>query len=224
METRALTPQLTLLRFTVGQAYVWRDGDELTLVDTGPAGSGPDIAAVLAPLGRLRRIVLTHFHDDHAGSAAELATDGVQVLAHRADAPVIRGERPGPAPAFTPAERELHARVAAGLPAAPPARVDVELDEDDRLDVGGGATVLSVPGHTDGSIALHLPVDGVLFTGDLIAEWNGDVIPGPFNVDCETAALSTRRLAALSDVDIACFGHGEPLLGRAGDRLRPLLG
>ena len=35
-------PQLTLLRFTVGQAYVWRDGDELTLIDTGPAGSGPD--------------------------------------------------------------------------------------------------------------------------------------------------------------------------------------
>jgi glyoxylase-like metal-dependent hydrolase (beta-lactamase superfamily II) len=82
--------------------------------------------------------------------------------------------------------------------------------------------VLSVPGHTDGSIALHLPADGVLFTGDLIAEWNGDIVQGPFNVDPETAARSARRLAALSDVDIACFGHGEPLLGRAGDRLRPL--
>jgi glyoxylase-like metal-dependent hydrolase (beta-lactamase superfamily II) len=139
METRTLGPQLTLLRFSVGQAYVWRDGEELTLIDTGPAGSGPEITSVLAPLGRLRRIVLTHFHDDHAGSAAELATDGVQVLAHRADAPVIRGERPGPPPSFTPAERELHARVAAGLPPAPPARVDVELDQGDRLDVGGGA-------------------------------------------------------------------------------------
>jgi glyoxylase-like metal-dependent hydrolase (beta-lactamase superfamily II) len=83
-------------------------------------------------------------------------------------------------------------------------------------------TVLSVPGHTDGSIALHLPADGVLFTGDLIAEWNGDIVQGPFNVDPETAARSARRLAALSDVDIACFGHGEPLLGRPGDRLRPL--
>ena len=133
---------------------------------------------MLAPLGRLRRIVLTHFHADHAGSAAELATDGVQVLAHRADAPVIRGERPGPPPSFTPAERELHARVAAGLPPAPPARVDVELGQGYRLDVGGKALVLSVPGHTDGSIALHLPADGVLFTGDLIAEWNGDIVQG----------------------------------------------
>jgi glyoxylase-like metal-dependent hydrolase (beta-lactamase superfamily II) len=53
METRTLGPQLTLLRFSVGQAYVWRDGEELTLIDTGPAGSGPEITSVLAPLGRL---------------------------------------------------------------------------------------------------------------------------------------------------------------------------
>ena len=144
------------------------------------------------------------------------------VLAHRADAPVIRGERPGPPPAFTPAERELHARVAAGLPPAPPARVDVELEEGDRLDVGGGATVLAVPGHTDGSLALHLPGPGVLFTGDLIAEWAGELVPGPFNVDPETAAASTRRLAGLPGVHIACFGHGEPAVGRACDRLRSL--
>jgi glyoxylase-like metal-dependent hydrolase (beta-lactamase superfamily II) len=102
VETRALTPQLTMLRFTVGQAYVWRDGEELTLIDTGPAGSAPDIVEAMAALGRLRRIVLTHFHDDHTGSAAALATEGVQVLAHRADAPVIRGFRPGPPPAFRP--------------------------------------------------------------------------------------------------------------------------
>ena len=38
METRTLGPQLTLLRFSVGQAYVVRDGEELTLIDTGPAG------------------------------------------------------------------------------------------------------------------------------------------------------------------------------------------
>jgi hypothetical protein len=29
-------------------------------------------------------------------------------------------------------------------------------------------------------------------------------------------------MAALPDVDIACFGHGDPAVGRAGDRLRSL--
>ena len=222
MQIGALTSQLTMLRFTVGQAYVWRDGEELTLIDTGPAGSAPDIVGALAALGRLRRIVLTHFHDDHTGSAAALATGGVQVLAHRADAPIIRGDRPGPLPAFTPAERELHARVAVGLPPAPPVRVDHELDEGDQLDLGGGATVLSVPGHTDGSIALHLPVPGVLFTGDVVAESAGELLLGPFNLDTARAATSARRLAAVPDVDIACLGHGEPVVGRASRRLRLL--
>jgi glyoxylase-like metal-dependent hydrolase (beta-lactamase superfamily II) len=220
VEIRPLTHRLSMLRFTVGQAYLWRDGDELTLIDTGPAGSGPDIAAALAPLGRLRRIVITHFHDDHAGSAAALGTADVTVLAHRADAPIIRGDRPGPPPNFTPAERELHARVAHGLPPAPPARVHVELDEGDRLDIGGGAVVLSVPGHTDGSIALHLPEHGVLFTGDVIAEWNGELLLGPFNLDAAAASAALRRLAALPDIGTACFGHGDPAIGRFSDRLR----
>ena len=39
-----LLPNLRMLRFTVGQAYFWRDPDSLTLVDTGLAGVGPDIA------------------------------------------------------------------------------------------------------------------------------------------------------------------------------------
>ncbi len=47
METIEITPNLRMLRFEVGQAYLWRDGDELTLVDTGPAGSGPGIAAAI---------------------------------------------------------------------------------------------------------------------------------------------------------------------------------
>jgi glyoxylase-like metal-dependent hydrolase (beta-lactamase superfamily II) len=221
-----LRPRLYRLRLGGYQAYLWRDDTAATLIDSGPAGSGTTIAAALGTIGLARadvkRLVLTHFHDAHAGSAAEVASWGAEVVAHAADAPVIRGEAPGPPPNFTPFERDLHATLNAGLPPAPPARVDHEVDDGDILDFGGGARVVSTPGHTDGSIALHLPADGVLFTGDLIAEWNGDIVQGPFNADPETAARSARRLAALSDVDIACFGHGEPLLGRAGDRLRPL--
>ncbi|EPJ35587.1 hypothetical protein STAFG_7342 [Streptomyces afghaniensis 772] len=39
--TSSGSPRLHLLRFPVGQAYLWHDGGELTLVDAGPAGSGP---------------------------------------------------------------------------------------------------------------------------------------------------------------------------------------
>ncbi|WP_433274332.1 MBL fold metallo-hydrolase [Pseudonocardia xinjiangensis] len=224
MDLLELTPRLHLLRFPVGQAYLWRDGADLTLVDTGPAGSAPAVAAAVQRLGTLRRVVLTHFHDDHTGSAAEIGSwPGVTVLAHRADASIIRGDRSGPPPDFTDAERELHARVAHGLPPAPPARVDVELEGGEELDIGAGARVLHVPGHTDGSIALHLVAEGVLVTGDVIAEHGGELMLGPFNLDRERAAASMRLLAAL-DVEIACFGHGDAVVGGAGERLRHLHG
>jgi glyoxylase-like metal-dependent hydrolase (beta-lactamase superfamily II) len=208
---------LTRVVIPVGQCYLWRDGDEVTLVDTGPAGSEDPIAAALADIGLDRdavvRIVLTHFHDDHAGSAAAVrAWSGAEVVAHAAEAPIVRGEVPGSFPDLLPAERELLAQVAAGMPPAPPCPVDREVGEGDVLAFGGGAHVLHAPGHTDGSIAVHLPGPRVLFTGDTVAEHAGSALLGPFNLDRRRAADSFRRLVAL-DVDLALVGHGEPVPG-----------
>ncbi|HEX5995607.1 MAG TPA: MBL fold metallo-hydrolase [Jiangellales bacterium] len=224
MPSEQLTPQLHRLILGRYQAYAWVDSDGVTLVDTGAVGSGSAIEAALRGIGLapadVDRVVLTHFHDDHAGSAAEVATwPGVQVVAHALDAPILRGERPGPSPNFADAERELHAQVAAGLPPAPPVRVDVEVSDGDELDIGGGANVIGTPGHTDGSIALYLPRHRVLLTGDVAAEYGGEVIFGVFHVDRAGAAASMHRIAGL-DVEVAGFGHGEPAVGDAGERLR----
>jgi glyoxylase-like metal-dependent hydrolase (beta-lactamase superfamily II) len=229
MDTVELRPGLLhMFRFGVGQAYLWRDAGSLTLIDTGPAGHGVAVAAALGDLGlRLRdldRIILTHFHEDHAGSAAAIAERSrATVLAHRWDAPVIRGDMPAPAPVFTSEERLVHERIVAaagGLPPAPPCRVDQELTEGDLLDLGGGAAVIGVPGHTDGSIAIHCPAHRILFTGDSVARTpDGRVILGPFNVDRDEAIGSFRKLAGL-DVDVACFGHGEPVLADGSAALR----
>lgn len=47
-----LTPRPHLLRFAVGQAYLWRDGADLTLIDTGLAGSASAIREAVSGLGR----------------------------------------------------------------------------------------------------------------------------------------------------------------------------
>lgn len=244
METIELVPGLlNMFRFSAGQAYLWRDPGSLTLIDAGPPGNGADVAAALGRLGLgvsdLHRVILTHFHGDHVGSASDVASWGrATVMAHRSDAPVIRGSMPGLPPALTEEERPLHARIVAaasytdatagdaaggesyGLARVPACRVDRELSDGDLIDFGGGAAVIGVPGHTDGSIAIHLPAHRLLLTGDSVARTpDGRVILGPFNVDRKEAIASFRKLAEF-DVDVACFGHGDPLLSDAAPALR----
>ncbi|MFR9792828.1 MBL fold metallo-hydrolase [Streptomyces sp. MB22_4] len=228
MDVIELLPRLHLLRFPVGQAYLWQDGEELTLVDAGPIGSGALIADAVRGLGRspqdVRRVVLTHFHEDHAGGAGEFAaSSGAEVLAHRLDAPFVRGELAGPPPRFEEWELPIHAEVSRHLPEGtplPPPSV-TEVTDGEVLGFGGGATVVHVPGHTDGSIALFLPAEGVLFTGDTVAASpvDGTVMPGVFNLDRHRLSDSVRRLAD-TGADVACFGHGAPVMRGASAELR----
>jgi glyoxylase-like metal-dependent hydrolase (beta-lactamase superfamily II) len=217
MDAVTVTPNLTMLRVQGWQVYLWRDGDSVTVIDTGAPGSG---AEILATTPRIDRVVLTHGHVDHCGSAAELHdATGATVFAGSGDAQVIREGAAMPPPVFEDWEIPIHQRVSAGLPeAAPPVPALRELQDGDVLDFGGGAQILAIPGHTDGSIAIHLPRHGVLFTGDTIANV-GTVMLGTFNQDRAQTVASFKRLAEL-DVETACFGHGEPITASARTRIR----
>ncbi|GGY89426.1 MBL fold metallo-hydrolase [Streptomyces nitrosporeus] len=229
-----LPQRLYMFRFPIGQAYLWCDGTpdstdggpgggaELTLIDAGDVHAAGAVEDGIRRLGLdpalLSRIVLTHGHRDHYGAAQELADRfGARIMAHRLDAPVIRGEREVADPVLLDWELPLWAH-ALTVPDAPPTRVDRELEDGDELPFGGGARVVHCPGHTPGSIGVHLPRHGVLFTGDSVAE-AGQVMLGVFNTDRTEAEASLRRLASLAP-DIACFGHGAPLTTDAAAGLR----
>jgi glyoxylase-like metal-dependent hydrolase (beta-lactamase superfamily II) len=66
MDTVPITPNLTMLRVNGWQLYIWCDDDSVTLIDTGAPGSG---AEILSAVPGVDRIVLTHGHVDHCGSA-----------------------------------------------------------------------------------------------------------------------------------------------------------
>jgi glyoxylase-like metal-dependent hydrolase (beta-lactamase superfamily II) len=224
MEPEQVVPGVYLLRFEIGQVYLWDWGDGLTVVDTGIDGSAAAILDAIDAIGRRRddvkQIVLTHFHQDHRGGAAELVRQtGAPVIAHRADAPVIRGSQPETPPNLTDFERPIAEAVMPRVPRAHPVAVDREVEDGDTT--AGGGIVIGVPGHTPGSIALLVPDRRVLFTGDTVAFFEGNPILGVFNIDREEAIRSVRKQAGL-EFDVTCFGHGDPIVGDAGGRIRAL--
>ncbi|MEU7588410.1 MBL fold metallo-hydrolase [Micromonospora sp. NPDC049230] len=230
MDLTQVSPTVWQLAFPLGHVHLVRLPDGYALIDTAVPGSAPTILNALARLGGrspdLRQIVLTHSHIDHMGSAADLVeATGARVLAGALDVPFISGTEPEPEPAYTAPERVLHEQIMASFSEAEQrprhhVPVDVELHDGDTIDDWGEPVrVLHVPGHTPGSIALHLASSGVLFPGDIIATTEGRAILGPFNVDRDQAIASFRRLASL-EVEALCVPHGEPVLRGASEVLR----
>ncbi|NJL93009.1 MAG: MBL fold metallo-hydrolase [Anaerolineae bacterium] len=75
--------------------YLVREDDGFTLIDTNLPGSAPGILQAAQQLGQpIRRIVLTHAHNDHVASLDALvaALPGVEVIASEREAPILEGD------------------------------------------------------------------------------------------------------------------------------------
>ncbi len=206
--------------------YILLD-NTLTLVDTGMPGESKRILGYLRQLGYtpadLKQIIVTHHHLDHTGSLAELRQQtAARIWAHPYDAPFITGERRRPPPRGI-VWQWLY-RLVPAMSRYTPAPVDVLLNDGDTLDLLGGAMVIHVPGHTAGSIALHLPGERVLFTGDALRRHRHRLSgpPAPFTEDAGQASQSLHRLAAL-DFEVLCPGHGAPIVGGADQQVRCIM-
>lgn len=231
---RQIVPDVYLmegLRGDSGNVYLLASGEGLTLVDSGTAGAADQMVDQLREAGYvlsdLQAIVLTHFHSDHTGNAAELARrSGAEVYAHRDDVPYIeRTERPPYGSLFQRVLNWLGDRMLKPVPC----KVDQVLQGGDVIEALGGLQVIHTPGHTPGSIALYQPERQILFCGDVL--FNKHPMTGEkglrlslplFTLDEAQVRESARKLAALP-VEVLCCGHGEPVLEGAGERIWALL-
>lgn len=228
-QLQALADDLFHVRLPSGNAhllncYLWRSTEGITLVDTGWPGSAPHIETALhqidAGRGDVSRVILTHFHADHVGSAAKIASWAhASVLAGPIDAELIETAQPGPPPQLTTVEQAMISTTAGDETLPDACSVSQVLHDGDRVGSAGEITVFHAPGHTDGSIALHWSDLGVLLTGDTIAEFHGDVILGAFHLDRADARASAERLVNLG-ADTVGFGHGDPILTGGHRRLK----
>ena len=97
-----------------------------------------------------------------------------------------------------------------------PQSLDVELHEGDTLHLGSEEIkVLSVPGHSPGSIALYCPESGFVITGDALfpgSVGRTDLPKGDFSTLVDAIR---RKLLTLPDETVVLSGHGgETTIGR----------
>ncbi|GHU80839.1 MBL fold metallo-hydrolase [Clostridia bacterium] len=208
-------------RSVLGEVYGIRTEAGMILIDCGIPGAGPAmIRETLDYYGikdKITHVVVTHAHYDHAGGAKELQAGGAKIIVGAPDERLCLNG--GPSALASPFNGE-HL-----YPAFTP---DILIDRDQTLELNGlELELISIPGHTPGSMAVRANIDRrtVMFTGDALQPdgqqlevvslgWRGDV-----NFSGAAVVSSMMKLMEL-ETDIILPGHGKICLRNGTSVLR----
>lgn len=178
-------------------------GDEASL-QAIVVDPGDDIHRILALLAShhltVKQIVVTHAHIDHIAGAAQLkAVTGAPILYNQLDLPLV-------------AMMDIQAGwIGVATPVVP--APDLSLDHGATVSVPGiHANVLHTPGHTPGSLCLHLPDQHLLLAGDTLFANSVGRTDLPLG-DTRTLLRSVHtHLLSLPDDTRVLPGHGPSTL------------
>jgi glyoxylase-like metal-dependent hydrolase (beta-lactamase superfamily II) len=179
--------------FPVGPINIYLVMDEpLTLIDTGPktpealAALREQLRALGHKLADIRRIVLTHTHEDHCGLAATIQQEsGAAVFVHEweqrnlTDRDFTRVNRALLAQAGVPAQQLEHIAERYALVhtfADVVSSAKTYQDNDEFTFASGALRVVHTPGHTPGSCCLLRESNRLLIAGDTILK---NITPNP---------------------------------------------
>jgi glyoxylase-like metal-dependent hydrolase (beta-lactamase superfamily II) len=213
--------------------YLVEESGEITVVDAGAPGYWSNLPKELAAMGRsmadIRALVLTHAHIDHVGFAERLRSERrVPVSVHELDASMARGEAKPQNQKMLgigfAALSFIRFALAKGMLRATPILEVAAFGDGATLDVPGAPRVIHVPGHSEGSAALHFSGRDALLVGDAFATLNvmsGKTGPqlAPFGSDLPRARESLARLERI-DAALVLPGHGQPWTGGVAEAVR----
>ncbi len=200
-----------LTRFGMVNCFLVREGDGLTLVDTGVAGSASGIREAVKSLGApICRIALTHAHIDHVGSLDALAGEypRIELAVGQRECRLLRKD-------FSLDAGETGKKLL-GFPGVK-LRPTILLNDGDRI---GSLQAIFSPGHTPGHMAFLDVRDGSLIAGDAFTTTTGVLAAGTFKLlfpfpalfswNREVSAESARKLRDFKPARLA-VGHGKTI-------------
>jgi glyoxylase-like metal-dependent hydrolase (beta-lactamase superfamily II) len=229
-----IAPSLHRIGSSLVNSYLVEDSGQITIIDAGLPGYWRllpgELAAMGSSLDDVRAVVLTHGDTDHVGFAERIRRErGVPVYVHELDAARARAEVKKRSSGWGPVKIRpllgflVYSARYGGL-RIPPLTEVVTFSDGATLDVPGAPRVIHLPGHTPGSVAVHVPgVDGV-FLGDAMTTRNvltGELGPqlAPFTLEPEQAFSSLARLDGL-EARWVLPGHGKAWAGGLQEALR----
>lgn len=228
MAAKQIVPNVYAVSLGVVNAFLIEASDGLVLIDTGVPDSAGKILEAVQGLNRtaedINHILVTHCHADHTGSlAAVKRATGAPAYMHPLDAALVRnGEtaRPvNPAPGLLNTLLYHLVMKRRGPIDIEAAEIEHEIEDGQELAMAGGIRAIHVPGHCAGQLAFLWPQHGgVLFAGDAASRMFRLGYPPVFEDQAE-GQRSLARLAAL-EFEVACFGHGQAIVGGAAGKFR----
>jgi glyoxylase-like metal-dependent hydrolase (beta-lactamase superfamily II) len=216
-------------RVTAGDVHVFLIvlPDGITLIDGGFPGTMALIEQTLKDLERrpedIHDVLVTHCHPDHAGGLAEIKrATGANLWMHTADADMaargmaFREWKPAPGLRNWWFARRVVKR---GTSSFEPVSADHVITRGQTIPAAGGIKAIWTPGHSAGHLVFLWPREGgVLFTGDAANNVRG--LSGPPIEEDRKQTLESLRKISSEKFRVACFAHGEPIVGNASARFR----
>jgi glyoxylase-like metal-dependent hydrolase (beta-lactamase superfamily II) len=212
-----------LIEGTISHCYLLVDR-EMTLIDTGlfPWYTHRIIRYITHELHRtpseLKTIILTHGDIDHIGNASRLKRiTGANIALHTKEMDILTGKTKR---MFPTSKLGVFFRFFTKI-LQNSFEVEYKLNDGDII---SGLTVLHIPGHTPGSIALLDTNRKILFTGDTLSYRDG-FVKSPskrYSMDVDQACQSIKKFATI-DFNIMLSGHGDPLKDDAALKVQQFL-